>query len=252
MEAGWREEQHLQHASSGWHLPQQSHGCRGGWPATECRRAHGGGSTSRRGWAHGGRSTSRSADGALHHHVQGAPSAMVPKALQDHWGLSETLQTASSQKAVPPLQPTLALSGPPTPTSRRLVRKVTQLSSHRLALLSHPPPPTLWRGIFSALSPGEEARRGAAISGQQPQRTRSCPLELTGHFWTPLQTLDTTGDHWRPPETTGVPPRLLGHGGGIFPVWGWVSQWGWLPSARSRLRYRMGGWRWSQTHPGSL
>ena len=94
-------------------------------------RAHGAGYTSRRGRADGGGSSSHRADGALHHRGQDASNTTVPKVLQDRRGLSGTLQTASSQQAVPPPQPMLAVSRPSTPTPSRLIRKITRVSSCR-------------------------------------------------------------------------------------------------------------------------
>lgn len=75
-------------------------------------------------------------------------------------------------------------------------------------------------GISSAQSPGEEAKKGAAMFwSAAPQHLeesigdcwRSPPLlETTRDCWTPLE---TTRGHWRPPDTGSLPWSLAVAGG---------------------------------------
>lgn len=122
----------------------------------------------------------------------------------------------------------------------------------------HPAPPD-W-GISSALSPGEEVRRDAIFclaASQHPEESlgdhwrlhnsteeHQRPLQTIGDHRTPLETVrdcqrpqDTTGDHWTPLE------HHKGYWGlemAFFPSEDEEASGGWLLSASSHLRYRMG------------
>lgn len=180
------------------------------------------------------------ADGPLHHHAQGSSSTMVPKALQDHQGLSGTLQT------VPNKQHHLcgqchkwAIHSHVRPLGR-LIRKTIQVDSCTGALLFHPCLSS--RGpMSSALSPGEEARRWAAIFWPAAPQHQA---ESLGAHWSLLDTtrdcqrpLETNRDHWRPSETARGrqrSPEAAGHHQTLLEPLG-------LPWSATQVT---GAWRW--------